>query len=233
MESGQKSYGVGSSEIKQEEKELIDQAFSWLSNGLSVLGGAGMVGAGLGLCTTGGGCLLGAPLVAHGANGIYEGSAGFKRGSSNVEGPLREGYKSLAVELGFDESVGNLAYNLIDLGVSVKGKLKLIPRLHESGRPIYKLWYYGRQDLERAYKQMSSRLLTLEIVGDLISTSNRKDDLKKAFVLDKENNHVSMIISEHDKVSNVGYIIDDCKLVVEVNVNGNRSYFECVEGEGR
>ena len=51
-ESGQKSYGVGSSEIKQEEKELIDQAVAWFLNGLSVLGGAGMVGAGLGLCTT-------------------------------------------------------------------------------------------------------------------------------------------------------------------------------------
>ena len=54
------------------------------------------------LCDTGIGCMLGAPLVAHGVNSTYEGGAGLYNGVMNqidggnrsleVEGPLRKVY---------------------------------------------------------------------------------------------------------------------------------------------
>lgn len=157
VESGQKSYEQGSAELKKTEKDIVDQSIDWVVNGLSILGGLGMTGAGIALCSTGVGCLIGAPLIAHGVNGIYEGSIGFYEGSSDIDGPLRQGYKKTAKALGFDESVGVLAYDLVDLGISIKGKFKLVPKLTKvyDERKIkpFVLFRYGREDLDYAFKQ--------------------------------------------------------------------------------
>ncbi|MEQ4912748.1 MULTISPECIES: PAAR domain-containing protein [Proteus] len=90
VESGQKSYEQGSAELKQEEKSLLEQSLNWLTNGLSIFGGAGMVWAGGALCGTGLGCIIGAPLIAHGANGIYEGIEGLVEGRDDIDGRLRD-----------------------------------------------------------------------------------------------------------------------------------------------
>ncbi|QCJ71557.1 killer protein of pyocin s3 [Providencia heimbachae] len=222
VESGQKSYEQGSAELKQEEKSLREQAFDLISNGLSILGGIAMTGVGIGLCSTGLGCLIGAPLIAHGANGIYEGGLGIYQGNSDAQGPLREGYKATAKLLGFNESVGNLAYDLIDLGISVSGKLKLVPKLNEYGNPNKNLFFkeYVRKDLEYAYKQLSNRLLMVEIVSDSFSLLNIKDDIKNMIVLDKENNHISLVINEPEKISNVKEIVDNCYTAMLIAGNG-------------
>ena len=89
--------------------------------------------------------------------------------SLEVEGPLRKVYQSAFKSLGFDASVGSIAYDAFDLGTSVKGKLKLFPKLNEFGNPIFKLFLYGKKDLERAYKQMNQNLLIAEVLGDSIS----------------------------------------------------------------
>lgn len=160
-----------------------------------------MVGAGIALCSTGMGCMLGAPLIAHGANGIYEGGIGFYEGNSDVQGPLREGYKSAAKALGFKESVGNLAYDLVDFGISVKGKLKLIPKLNEYGNPKKNLFFkeYAQKDLEYAYKQMSSKFLVFEMISDAISISKLRDDVKSMMVYDKDTGQTTLVIREPEK----------------------------------
>ena len=221
VESGQKSYEQGSTELKQEEKSLREQAFDLISNGLSIVGGIAMTGAGIGLCSTGLGCLIGAPLIAHGVNGIYEGGVGIYQGDSNIQGPLREGYKATAKLLGFNESVGNLAYDLIDLGISISGKLKLIPKLNEYGNPNKNLFFkeYVRKDLEYAYKQLSNRLLMVEIVSDGLSLLNITDDIKNMIVIDKENNHISLVINEPEKISNVKEIVDECYTAILITGN--------------
>ena len=132
------------------------------------------------MCETGLGCVFAAPIVAHGLNGTYEGGAGIYNGVMNqidggnrsleVEGPLRKGYQSAVEALGFDSSVGSIVYDVFDLAVSVKGKLKLVAKLNEFGDPKFKLFWYGRQDLERAYKQISNKLLSLEMLGDFSLT---------------------------------------------------------------
>ncbi|MDD9339991.1 MAG: DUF4225 domain-containing protein [Providencia heimbachae] len=212
VESGKKSYEQGSEELKQEEKSLKEQAFDLVTNGLSVIGGVAMTGVGIGLCSTGLGCLIGAPLIAHGANGIYEGAVGIIERKGDVQGPLREGYKQTAKALGFNESVGNLAYDLIDLGISAAGKLKLVPKLNEYGNPNKNLFFkdYMRKDLEYAYKQMKSWGLMFEIVNDGLAITKIKDDIKNLIVIDKENNHISLVIGEPEKITNVKEIVENC-----------------------
>ncbi|MCU9581926.1 MULTISPECIES: DUF4225 domain-containing protein [Morganellaceae] len=68
----------------------MEQSLNWLTNGLSIFGGAGMVWAGGALCGTGLGCIIGAPLIAHGANGIYEGIEGLVEGRDDIDGRLRD-----------------------------------------------------------------------------------------------------------------------------------------------
>ena len=218
VESGQKSYEQGSAELKKEEKSLQEQVFDLITNGLSVIGGVALTGIGIGLCSTGFGCLIGAPLMAHGINGIYEGTAGIVERRGDVQGPLREGYKQAAKALGFSEAVGNLAYDLIDLGISAASKLKLVPKLNEYGNSNKNLFFkeYMRKDLEHAYKQLKSWGLTFEIVNDGLAITKIKDDVKNLVVIDKENNHVSLVIGEPEKITNVKEILEDCYIAIYI-----------------
>ncbi|EJF7713407.1 TPA: DUF4225 domain-containing protein [Providencia rettgeri] len=238
VESGQKSYEQGASELKETEKDIVDQSIDWVVNGLSILGGLGMTGAGIALCSTGLGCLIGAPLIAHGINGIYEGSVGFYEGSSDIDGPLRQGYKKTAKALGFDESVGVLAYDLVDLGISIKGKFKLVPKLTKvyDERKIkpFVLFRYGREDLDYAFKQTNKALLSIEVFGDMIALSKIKEDLKNAFVLDKKTGHLMLSLAEPEKITNVEYLINNCErvLLFTDNPDAPSIYYRCLDSKG-
>ena len=164
--------------------------------------------------------------VPHGVNGTYEGSAGLYNGVMNqidggnrsleVEGPLRKVYQSAFKSLGFDASVGSIAYDAFDLGTSVKGKLKLFPKLNEFGNPIFKLFRYGNKDLEMAYKQMSQKLLIAEVLGDSISFVYIFKGIVNAFTLNKDTEQVIMTIREPEKITNAKQIVDDCHLVITI-----------------
>ena len=226
VDNGSISYVEGSEEIQKEKKSLWEQSILWIKNGLSVLGGMGQTMAGFALCDTGIGCMLGAPLVAHGVNGTYEGSAGLYNGVMNqidggnrsleVEGPLRKAYQTAFKSLGFDASVGSIAYDAFDIGVSFYGKVKLIPKLNEFGNPIFKLFRYGKKDLEMAYKQMSKRLLGLEILGDAFASGNLLKEIGNAFILNKDTEQIIMTVREPEKITNVKQIVDDCHLVITI-----------------
>lgn len=194
-----------------------------------------MIWAGGALCGTGLGCIIGAPLIAHGANGIYEGVEGLVEGRNDIDGPLRKGYQIAAKELGFNESVGNLIYDLIDLGISIHGKLKLIPKLNEFGEPKKNLFIkeYARQDLEKAYKQMSDKLLSIEVISDTINIFKIKDDIKNAFFLDHDSNDVMMVVAEPQSITNVKDIVENCELYIVISNNDeNNSYYKCTDDKG-
>ena len=239
VESGQISYEEGSTELKETEKDIVDQSIDWIINGLSILGGLGMTGMGIALCSTGAGCLIGAPLIAHGVNGIYEGSVGFYEGNSDIDGPLRQGYKKTAKALGFDESVGVLAYDLVDLGISIKGKFKLVPKLTKvyDERKIkpFVLFRYGRKDLDYAFKQTNKALLTIEIFGDLIALSKIKEDLKNAFVFDKETGNLMLSLAEPEKITNVEYLMNNCERIMLFTNNPDAPsiYYQCLDTKGK
>ncbi|WP_249215503.1 MULTISPECIES: hypothetical protein [unclassified Providencia] len=76
-----------------------------------------------------------------------------------------------------------------------------------------------RKDLEYAYKQLSNRLLMVEIVSDGLSLLNITDDIKNMIVIDKENNHISLVINEPEKISNVKEIVDECYTAILITGN--------------
>ena len=239
VDNGSMSDAEGSEEIQKEKKSLFEQSYLWFKNGLSVLGGIGQTLTGVGLCETGIGCIFAAPIMAHGINGTYEGSAGLYNGVMNqidggnrsleVEGPLRKAYQSAVEALGFDASVGNIAYDAFDLGVSVHGKLKLVPKLNEFGNPIFKLFRYGNKDLEMAYKQMRSKLLSVEIFSDTSLTFDIINQVNNAFFYNKDNEQVIMTVKEPETITNVGQIVDDCHLVITVTSTDEDvpAYYRC------
>jgi hypothetical protein len=242
VENGEMSYEEGAKKIKTEENNLWEQSLVWVKNGLSIFGGVGMIQTGVALCSAGWSCLIGAPMIAHGGNGIYEGTAGIVNGvmneiddgnrSMDVDGPLRSGYQYAAKALGFDPSIGDIVYDSLDLGMSVWAKLKLIPKRNKFGDPRFKLFRYGRSDLENAYNQMSRELLTAEVFGDVISLRELTNKLKKAFIFNRDTKQVSMVVKEPETIINAGQIVENCSLIITIGNDDAPDYYSCESSDG-
>ncbi|WP_334319952.1 PAAR domain-containing protein [Gilliamella apicola] len=244
VDSGAMTYEQGAEKIKEEEKSLLDQSLIWIGNGLSVFGGAGVTTAGLVLCDTVLGCVIGAPMVAHGLNGIYEGSAGIFNGVMNeiddgdrdieVDGPLRKLYQSGAEAIGYDASIGDIIYDVVDLKGSLYGKVKLIPKLNEFGDPVFKLFSYARKDLEMAYKQMTSFFLTLEVWSDFILIKKIRQEIYNSFIFNKDNEQVVMTVRKPKTIINVKQIVDDCDLMITTANTDEKTpvYYLCKTNDG-
>ncbi|WP_334326101.1 PAAR domain-containing protein [Gilliamella apicola] len=155
VDSGAMTYEEGAEKIKEEEDDLLEQSLVWAERSISILGGLAMISTGALMCTTDVGCVIGAYVGAHSVNSIQEGITGH-------DDFLKSTYQAAARELGMSESVGMLVYDLVDIGISVRGKLKLVPKKDEYGTPVRKLWHYGSQDLVRHYTQMKS----LALIGE-------------------------------------------------------------------
>lgn len=237
VDTGAISYQTGSEKIKQQEKSLWEQSMEWASRGLSVLGGTGLIMAGVAMCTTGVGCIIGAYVAAHGVSGIYEGLSG-------REGFLRSSYRAGAKQLGMSESVGDLAYDLVDAGISVHGKLKLIPKINDSYKinkfnthnsEVFKLFHYGRQDLVRAYKQMGAWLLRAEVIGDVNSLYTIIKDANNTVIFNKKTQETSIIITKPEKIIDTDKLFGDCEYVMLVTGDknpGDSDYYLCTNPEG-
>ena len=244
VDSGAMSYEQGAEKIKVEEKSLLDQSLIWISNGLSIFGGVGLTSTGVALCYTGWGCVVGAPMVAHGLNGIYEGSAGIFNGVMNeidggdrdmeVDGPLRKLYQSGAEAIGYDASIGDIIYDVVDLKGSLYGKVKLIPKLNEFGDPVFKLFSYARKDLEMAYKQMTSFFLTLEVWSDFILIKKIRQEIYNSFIFNKDTEQVVMTVRKPKTIINVKQIVNDCELMITTANTDEKTpvYYLCNRKDG-
>ncbi|OCG12008.1 DUF4225 domain-containing protein [Gilliamella apicola] len=244
VDSGAMSYEQGAEKIKVEEKSLLDQSLIWISNGLSIFGGVGLTSTGVALCYTGWGCVVGAPMVAHGLNGIYEGSAGIFNGVMNeidggdrdmeVDGPLRKLYQSGAEAIGYDASIGDIIYDVVDLKGSLYGKVKLIPKLNEFGDPVFKLFSYARKDLEMAYKQMTSFFLTLEVWSDFILIKKIRQEIYNSFIFNKDTEQVVMTVRKPKTIINVKQIVNDCELMITTANTDEKTpvYYLCKTNDG-
>ncbi|OTP81450.1 PAAR domain-containing protein [Gilliamella apicola] len=244
VDSGAMTYEQGAEKIKVEEKNLLDQSLIWISNGLSIFGGAGLTSTGVALCYTGWGCVVGAPMVAHGLNGIYEGSAGIFNGVMNeidggdrdmeVDGPLRKLYQSGAEAIGYDASIGDIIYDVVDLKGSLYGKVKLIPKLNEFGDPVFKLFSYARKDLEMAYKQMTSFFLTLEVWSDFILIKKIRQEIYNIFIFNKDTEQVVMTVRKPKTIINVKQIVNDCELMITTANTDEKTpvYYLCNRKDG-
>ncbi len=66
-------------------------------------------------------CALASPVIAHGANNIYENGKYFVDGDRNATGWVRQGYQEVAELTGNDRRYGDVAYYGADLFMSFKG----------------------------------------------------------------------------------------------------------------
>lgn len=110
-----------------------------------------------------------------------------------------------------------------------------MPKLNEFGEVEKTLFLkkHAQQDLEKAYRQMSKKLRSIELVSDTINLFKVKDDIDKAFFLDKTSNDVIMVVTEPEKVSNVKDIVEDCELyIVVTDDNQNSVYYKCTDDKG-
>ena len=226
VDSGAMTYEQGAEKIRMEEDDLLDQSFTWLKRGLSIFGGLSMITTGAAMCTTGVGCVIGSYIGLHGVNSIQEGVTG-------QDGFLKSTYQAAARELGMSESVGTLVYDLVDIGISVRGKLELVPKMNELGKPVRKLWHYGRQDLVRHYTQMKEAALLGEIGVDVISLINIFKDATNVFFYNQETDESELVIPESETITNVGELVHSCEFVsVRDGTDGVREYFLCTTPDG-
>ena len=226
VDSGTMTYEEGAEKIKEEEDSLWEQSGTWIVRGISILGGALLISTGAAMCTTGVGCVIGSYIGLHGVNSIQEGLTG-------GDGFLKSTYQAAARELGMSESVGTLVYDLVDIGISIRGKLELVPKINELGKPIRKLWHYGRQDLVRHYTQMKEVVLLGEIGVDLISLISIFKDVENVFFYNKETDESELVIPESETITNVGELVHSCNFVsVRDGTDGVREYYLCTTPDG-
>ena len=170
--------------------------------------------------------MIGSYIGLHGVNSIQEGLTG-------GDGFLKSSYQAAARELGMSESVGTLVYDLVDIGISVRGKLELVPKMNELGKPVRKLWHYGRQDLVRHYTQMKEAALLGEIGVDVISLINIFKDVENVFFYNQETDESELVIPESETITNVGELVHSCNFVsVRDGNNGVREYYLCTTPDG-
>ena len=226
VDSGAMTYEQGAEKIKEEEEDLLEQSLIWAERGIAILGGLAMIATGAAMCTTGVGCVIGAYVGAHGLNSIQEGVTG-------QDGFLKSTYQAAARELGMSESVGTLVYDLVDIGISVRGKLKLVPKKDELGTPVRKLWHYGRQDLVRHYMQMKKLALAGEMFLDVISLISIFDDVKNVLFHNNDTDESELVIPESETITNVGELVHSCEFVsVRESNDGVREYYLCTTPDG-
>ena len=149
-------------------QDKLSTAKQWaVENGGRVITGVGgtiQVVTGAALCSTGAGCLLGGPLIAHGANNIYEGVTG-------QDGLLRDGYQAASEALTGDARYGDLAYGVADAAMSLQGATKMVLKPDS-----WKLFRNIPSDYTRAFNVTSSTALTTNFVVDtntVVDTYNR------------------------------------------------------------
>ena len=177
VSQGKKTPEQGLEELKNEHNSLLIQSWEVAKKGAGVIAGAMQVITGGGICYVSVGtlCLVaGVPLMAHGANNIYENGRNLLVDRSDTEGPVRKGYQAIAKSAGYEDREGNLAYSSVDLGLSVYG---LTRHLLKPG--AWRLFRYVRTDYVRSYKEMGVGAWGLEIQTDFQTGKQIYQEFKK------------------------------------------------------
>jgi hypothetical protein len=173
---GRKSPEQGLQEIKNEQNSLLSQSWEVTQKGVGVIAGALQFATGAGICYGSAGmlCLFaGTPLMAHGANNVYENGRNLWEGKSDTQGPVRKGYLEVAKKMGKGKQAGNMAYGSVDLGMSIysAGRLVLKP-------DAWRLFRYVRTDYVRAYRSTSVGAFAIDIGADAATTSGMLQEWK-------------------------------------------------------
>ena len=202
FKSGKKSKETVFKELRKERQNLIDQGSLIMRKGIGLVAGIMQITAGAGICYASAAslCLIGAPMMAHGANNIEESGKYFLYGDENATGFVREGYRHAAESLGYSKSHGDIAYYSLDLTMSAYGalaktttvknasnayqvatkpNLKPMPWTRTRKAKQFKLFRYSAEDYLRGYQASSRLSLGTEALSDSITTYSLYDEAKK------------------------------------------------------
>ncbi|OYU06548.1 MAG: hypothetical protein CFE47_16030 [Pseudomonas sp. PGPPP1] len=177
VKQGKKTVTEGLTEIKREQRSLLDQSIAIGRNGIGVVAGALQIATGAGVCYASVGtlCLIaGVPLMAHGANNVYEGGRNMMTGQSDTVGPVRSAYQSAALAMGHGEREANMAYGSVDIGLSAYSVVR-----HVLKPDAWRLFRYLDSDRIRAYKIMRPSSLGAEAIIDSITLEQLYQETKK------------------------------------------------------
>ncbi|QGG78821.1 DUF4225 domain-containing protein [Pseudomonas syringae USA011] len=167
VSEGKKSPEQGLKELKDEQNSLFTQSWEVAKKGVGAVAGAMQFVAGAGICygSVGTLCLVaGVPIMAHGANNVYENGRNLWEGRSDTEGPVRKGYQAAAKAVGYGAQEGNMVYGSADLAMSVYSVTKLVLKPDS-----WRLFRYIRTDYVRAYRNTSIPVLVIDRAADAIT----------------------------------------------------------------
>lgn len=202
FKNGRKNKETVFKELRKERQNLMDQGALIAQKGIGLVAGVMQVAAGAGICYASATslCLIGAPLMAHGGNNIYENGKYFWDGDENATGIVREGYQHTAESLGYSKNHGDIAYYGADLAMSVYGlaakttavknasetyqvmskpNLKPMPWTNTRKAKQFKLFRYSSEDYLRGYQAMSKGSLTAEAFADGYTLKTINQELSK------------------------------------------------------
>ena len=157
VENGKLTVSEGLQQVELEHKSFQRKALE--VGGL--ITGASMVITGAGICYGSAltACALGAPMAAHGVNNVYENATNLASGRTDAVGPLRKIYHGVAATAGGGEKHGNIAYGVVDIGLSGYGVLRLVKK-----PGAWQLFKSIRSDKVRAFRTMNKSTLFLEMI---------------------------------------------------------------------
>nr|WP_244997643.1 DUF4225 domain-containing protein [Pseudomonas viridiflava] len=164
MEAGRKSVDEGLEAIETTQRSFVEQSLEIGKKSVGILAGTLQVTNGVAVCYGSFGtlCLVfGVPLMAHGANNIYENGRNLIEDRSDTQGPTRKAYQELSKLAGGTEFHGNMAYGTVDLGLSLYGMGRLVVKPE-----AWKLFEYVRADKIRAYEATSAKIVIIERMVD-------------------------------------------------------------------
>lgn len=139
---------------------VID-GISVVLSGLQIVAGAGVL---VGSAATGNvlGVIAGSTLIMNGVGSGIEG-IGKLRGVPNPSNPVRDAYEDIAEFFGFDQRLGLLAYQVVDLTTSYYGIFKLTLKPE-----AWRLYKYLPADYYRKVQTMSKPALAIKGAGAAI-----------------------------------------------------------------
>jgi len=185
-ESGKKTKAAVLNDFKKEAKSLAEQSSQIGLKGIGFVAGVMQTVAGGGICYASAGTLcaiVGAPMMAHGVNNMYENGRFFVDGNPDHVGPVHYGYQKVAEMSGFDKAYGDVAYYGVDLALSgyglaaksttLKAPVNAWNKLPHARR--FKLFRYSSEDYLRGYQAMRKPALGIEMGADYSSIKAIRD----------------------------------------------------------
>lgn len=164
VEQNNKTPTQGMAALLKEKRELLVQAAELARKGVGVVAGAMQMKLGAQVCYGSAGLLcpfLGVPLMAHGANNVYENSLNLTLRRDDAKGPLRALYQHMAVAMGGTEHDGNIVFGTVDLALSVASLRMMVLKPGS-----WRLFRYVNADYVKAYVLTGKGALTFEAISN-------------------------------------------------------------------